>query len=208
MPNFKEFFKYNPREPALWMYAERQDVLDWLWQAAPHKTQFDVNDDLIVFSKDDFQLEDNVITALPVRLDTPKKLVLKMKNLQTLRGIPEGVMYGTLIIASDKLTELDYLPYSVSSLNIIDCPNVHSLHGIHDKVKRMTMIIVGEGIESSILGLLTIKDFSGMMTNTSNSNASLNKACQILNAAIIHKQDLLDCKAELIEKGLSTYAKL
>ncbi|MEM2159531.1 MAG: hypothetical protein QXN55_01100 [Candidatus Nitrosotenuis sp.] len=208
MPSFKDFASVKIRDAAPWMYAEYSDVIDWVHRAISRTQHIKVSNDLIISSSDDVEINDNVITALPVRLDTSRKLTLNTANLRTLRGVPESSIFGALIIASNELEELDYLPSAMASLNIMDCPKITSLHNIHTKIKSMKLIFVNKEISNSILGLVLIKDISNILSNSADKDSKLNKARRILNDCFLRKKDLLECKAELIENGLSEYAKL
>jgi hypothetical protein len=108
--------------------------------------------------------------------------------------------------------DVNYLPQYSSNIDISQCLEFKSLHNIHKRVKRTHVVTLCNMIESSILGLMLIPELGQIefinFISSGTSNDTIFTLTNTFRKALESSADVLDVKAELIEKGLSQFAKL
>jgi len=134
-------------------------------------------------------------------------------NLETLEGGP-AVVNGNLYLNNCVfLSTLKHAPKSVAFLKLDYCTRLISLKGLPKRIKTSLSL---EGC-SSLINILHIlltefKVPQNCLLYASNLHSNIPKdleaALEIIETHLSSGADLLDCKAELIEKGLSKYSKL
>jgi len=77
------------------------------------------------------------------------------------------------------------------------------LHNIHKQIQHIDAIFIDDDVKSGGLGLMLVED----LVNVSGIKQTLQWR-NIITKHLKNERDVLDCKAELIEKGYSTLAKL
>jgi len=107
---------------------------------------------------------------------------------------------------------IEYLPQYSTMIDISQCLNFKSLHNIHKRVKRTHVVTLCNMIESSMLGLMLIPELGQVefinFISSGTSNDTISTLTNTFRKALETSVDVLDVKAELIEKGLSEFAKL
>jgi len=133
-------------------------------------------------------------------------------ELKSLEGLAE-IVVKTLNFTATSISEddLKYLPEKIDSLRIGQCPNIKSLADIDKYVKeaKRTISLSDNSLERNILGLLKIKGLTALQYGFPSGKPS-DKALEIIDKYLPVKDAnaLLDCQDELIDAGLSEYARI
>jgi hypothetical protein len=168
------------------------------------------------------------------RMDT---LNIKNANVGSLKGLPQSVdelhielaesiesisleglpwrcadsfylgLYQSQQLLNFPAGDIKHLPKSCTFLDLTGL-NVTSLIGINKvEFKRILRIKMSKTLEEGGLGLLLIPKLRELTFTT--AHGKYKAFADIMNANFRKaEKDILDCKAELIENGLSAYAKL
>jgi hypothetical protein len=128
---------------------------------------------------------------------------------------------GNCYLTSNGFKTIEHFPeYIGAILSIYDNPEIKTYSNIHKHVKYCGKGIVIDPLHCPYLGFLLVKDnlsifniksyltfdISVVMGDPHNEEAF--QAKQIINDYKVKNGDLLDCKAELIEQGLTEFAKI
>jgi hypothetical protein len=129
-----------------------------------------------------------------------------------------------------KITSFEGFPTNgVKSLKLFskkDEPQIPTLEGLPDNIKEfatdcvasyskidkilpnLTFVNVPKTLKDSILGILLLEHLSDIGYNSKGESKACRAATIVNDHYFSGDRDILDCKSELIEKGLSEYAKL
>lgn len=168
---------------------------------------------------------------LPFKIRKCEIFTIESILIDTLFGSPIEVERHVKI-DSTSLKSLKYLPAEAEKINLVvpscitfdaqlekvremhfHASKFKSLHNFHKSVKslrELTFDLTSNPIEECVLSLLLIKD----LTWTYTLNKPINPNSKKLKAAIeivnkhLDEKDLLECKTELIEAGLNSFAKI
>jgi hypothetical protein len=132
------------------------------------------------------------------------------KNFISLKGLPEkigGNLYGLNIRGCTALTTLEYCPKQLGAyFNLDGCTSLISLKYMPKKMDGDLFLTDCKNLKNILHVFLTIGiDEIHYDANQSNLEQALYIIC---DHYFKKDRDLLECKAELIERGLSEYAKL
>lgn len=141
---------------------------------------------------------------------------LTRENLTSPLKITFGYVAGYFDIRRNKLTSFAGLPTEVGlgrqktgDKAYLDLSNnsFTSLSGIHKHFKSIsdTLIISGNMITSSVLGLLLIKNLSQIIFEHDQKSANVQN---IINRHLESNRDINSCQEELIDAGLAQFARL
>ncbi|MEM2159536.1 MAG: hypothetical protein QXN55_01125 [Candidatus Nitrosotenuis sp.] len=107
---------------------------------------------------------------------------------------------------------VDYFPEYSDLIDISQCVAFKSLHNIHKRVKRTHVLTLCNMIESSMLGTMLVPELGQIefinFISSGTSNDAIFTLTNVFNKALRNNGDILDVKAELIEQGLSEFAKI
>lgn len=109
-------------------------------------------------------------------------------NIDSLEGIPRHIAGG--------------------SFNLLHFPKL-SLHNVHKHIDFFERLSIPSSYKGPLLGILRIKDLRNTKNQLdSHSNTRTKAACEIINKHLNSGKDILDCQEDLIDAGLTEYAKL
>lgn len=96
-------------------------------------------------------------------------------NIKNTDGIPAGAKYGSLNLSDcHYLSELTDMPEEVDYLSLDGCKNLHSLEGIHKKIKKCKNIYFYDGeldsVTSNVLGVLLLGGIEEVIVNGSSTH--------------------------------------
>lgn len=137
-------------------------------------------------------------------------------RLTSLKGAPKtvGKMFSC---AENLLTSLEGAPREIGGMFYCSNNTPSVLHNIHKYVKVLFRghIEIGANVDSRILGLLYIKNLQvvsintfGLLGHMSKGSDDLVAAVGIVNKHLKGDRNIHTCQEELIEAGLSRFARL
>lgn len=136
-------------------------------------------------------------------------------GLNRFNGSPTLVTGGCNFNNNTAIKSLEYITPIIHGSLRIQRIGVTSLHDIHKHIKSIgRFLAIDETIESNILGVILIKNLVAIeLIKSAWPNTKLCKAVDIVNSYLENNKteetrDLLQCQEEMIEAGLTEYAKL
>ena len=138
-------------------------------------------------------------------------------KITSLKGVSKHVK-TYCDVASNELTDLEYVPEYIGTYLQINKNKISSLANIHTKIKHVKRIeCIGNPIKSNVLGLLKISGLENVYMFDEGKhiygisypeiNEKLKTVEEIVNRHLPNG-DILECQVELLDAGLSEYAKL
>lgn len=133
-------------------------------------------------------------------------LLIDSPSLASLEGMPEKI--HQVRINNAKIKSLDHISKEISELSLTNCQNLNSLSGVNKHFAKLEKIrINGQQKITNILSLLKIKSLKSAAYEGFKCDRQTRDAFDILDAHL-PSHDILSCQDELIESGLSEFAKL
>ena len=134
------------------------------------------------------------------------------RNGKMARSFENEESEGEIFIKTVDLTSFEGFPLTTSSTSLnISKVKAKSLSGIGQKyltsIGQNGILILYKELNSSILGLLKIKNLSEVSLGVTNDK-QLQPAIEIINKHLKFGRNIRKCKAELEEAGLEQYAQL
>jgi hypothetical protein len=137
-----------------------------------------------------------------------------VSKLVSLNGAPRKVK--TFSAVGNKLKTLDGIPKEIDGDCFLSNNKLTNLHNIHHLVETINgkLELLGNPIESHVLGLLKIKKLKNVKFSLLNANSTTSKRIfrLVQLGKIINKYlplgDIFACQEELIEAGLDEFAQL
>ncbi|MGI0076581.1 MAG: hypothetical protein ACREAU_04140 [Nitrosopumilaceae archaeon] len=127
-------------------------------------------------------------------------------NIKSLEGAPYYVG-GYFDCSETNITSLEGAPSYVGSYFACHDTKITSFHNIHKQIKHIGGILtIDSAVKSHIMGLMLIKNLKIEISGV--KNKQLKQAIAIMNKHLAGRRNIHDCQEELIEAGLSEYAKL
>ncbi|MGI0076851.1 MAG: hypothetical protein ACREAU_05545, partial [Nitrosopumilaceae archaeon] len=127
-------------------------------------------------------------------------------NITSLEGAPSQVG-GWFNCADTDITSLEGAPSQVGSNFISYKTNITSLHNIHKQIKHIgNKFYLSKTTNSNVIGVMFIR---GLKSIEFHQRSEEQKQVEnIINRHLKRDRNIHDCQEELIEAGLSEYAKI
>lgn len=211
-------------------YTTREEVEYFIKRCVGQNDNYIIHDDLSVdvegsvFISDDY----SPMSYLPVKFNkVSENFVCSNLRLTSLRNSPRSVgrnfsvqlnlltsleggpekVGGTFSINENPVTSLEYAPREMDSL-MLRRTKISSLKNIHKQIREIHWDIYLENKPmTNILGLMLVKGLQEVILDT-HTNTKTDKAVKILNKHLVVGRDIHACQEEMLEAGLSEYAKL
>jgi len=154
-----------------------------------------------------FCASDDLTTCDGMPEEVGKDCLLDYNELASFVGVPHRVGQ-TFTCNGNPVTTLEGLPEFVGlHMYMNELPNIKSLQGFHKIVKNIgtsndgMFECLNTPIESSVLGLLLVRNLSKVSLDNK-------QVTEILNKHLAGERDIHICQDELIDAGLAAFAKL
>lgn len=175
-------------------------------------TNYIIRDDLSVDVRDAVRLGESgkgKLEKIPVQFHHAiGPFSVRDNKLTSLKGCPEYVG-GTFICDRNPLKSLEYAPiHVVGGFSVVGTP-LKSFHNIHKYIKYIGATLrFGAEIKSHFLGVMFIRGLKSISGDGIGLDSKQKQAIDIINKHLADKRNPHDVQEELIEAGLSEYAKL
>jgi hypothetical protein len=160
----------------------------------------------------DLDISHNEIASITKLPEITGSIRLNGNLIASWEGVLPDSVEGDLHIQDNPATDIvGNLPTIVHGDLAIGSTEPYSLRGIHKNVRRVDDNVVVYGpVSEGGLGLLMIKNLQGIdvANNTKSEYAEQNKAFAAIEKARVENKDVLDLQEELIDAGMSKFAKL
>jgi hypothetical protein len=116
---------------------------------------------------------------------------------------------GDVVLSNNPVESFEHLPPQLGGSLILSKTSITTLSGLHKVLKKMngTLDVADCKITGGLLGVLLIRGLKQLEIGYS-SDKPLENATKIINKHLEGERDVQICQEELIDAGLSAFAKL
>jgi len=226
--------KQTPISPEIqpWMFKTKDEIEVWL--VSIHKNNYTINDNLTVDIHQPVKFLPNNLKQgkIPVKFNiADSSFDVSMCRLLSLVGCPNHVTThfscsqnnlrsfegGPTFVGGDYTAHSNMFDvfdgqcdWVTGTVYLHANPYLHSFHHIHKTFRGIggSLSLDGAVVVSNLLGVLKIKYLGGIGVYNISANERIKTAIKIINKHLKDDRNIHFAQEELIEAGLSEYAKL